>query len=69
MDNKDLIQAVMQYYLDAISADFDAIQKGHPLKESPYIFDAIEDYLNSGLDIEPKQEQALINLQNSLKKD
>lgn len=66
MDNKDLVQSVMQYYLDAVSSDFDAIQKGHPLKESPYIIDAIQDYIDSGLNIDEATEQQLLAIKGAV---
>lgn len=64
MKTKELIQTVMDYYRGAISEDFDAIENGRPLQQSPYIIDAINDYLDSGLDIDENTETKLINLKD-----
>lgn len=64
MKTKELIQMVMDYYRGAISEDFDAIENGRPLQQSPYIIDAIDDYLNSGLDVDEDTETKLINLKD-----
>lgn len=64
MKTKELIQTVMDYYRGAISEDFDAIENGRPLQQSPYIIDAIQDYIDSGLDIDEDTETKLINLKD-----
>lgn len=64
MNSKELTQLVMDYYRNAINQDFDAIENGRPLQQSPYIIDAINDYLDSGLDIDENTETKLINLKD-----
>ena len=64
MNSKELEQLVMDYYRNAINQDFDAIENGRPLQQSPYIIDAINDYLNSGLDVDEDTETKLINLKD-----
>lgn len=66
MDNKNLVQSVMQYYLDAVNSDFDAIENGRPLQQSPYIIDAIQDYIDSGLDIDEATEQQLLAIKGAV---
>ena len=67
MNSKELAQLVMDYYRNAINQDFDAIENGRPLQQSPYIIDAIDDYLNSGLDVDEDTETKLINLKDMVK--
>lgn len=64
MNSKELTQLVMNYYRNAINQDFDAIENGRPLQQSPYIIDAINDYLDSGLDIDENTKTKLINLKD-----
>lgn len=64
MNSKELTQLVMDYYRNAINQDFDAIENGRPLQQSPYIIDAINDYLDSGLDIDENTKTKLINLKD-----
>lgn len=64
MNSKELTQLVMDYYRNAINQDFDAIENGRPLQQSPYIIDAINDYLDSGLDIDENTKTKLINIKD-----
>lgn len=64
MNSKELTQLVMDYYRNAINQDFDAIENGRPLQQSPYIIDAIDDCLNSGLDVDEDTETKIINLKD-----
>lgn len=66
MKTKELIQTVMDYYREAISEDFDAIENGRPLQQSPYIIDAIQDYIDSGLDIDEATEQQLLAIKGAV---
>lgn len=66
MKTKELIQTVMDYYRGVISEDFDAIENGRPLQQSPYIIDAIQDYIDSGLDIDEATEQQLLAIKGAV---